>query len=297
MHAIATSGLTKHYGPVVGVEGVNLSVEPGEVFGFLGPNGAGKTTTIRLIMHLLEPDSGDLEIFGRPRSRQTAELRERIGYLPGEFRPYVEMRAGQFLDYMARFRSRPPRQRALLSEKLHLTSQDLRRRIKHLSHGNRQKIGIISALEHEPDLAVLDEPTIGLDPLMQTAFYEVVHSLRAAGRTVFLSSHLLSEVERICDRVAIIRNGRVVALESIEELKRKRPRRLIIQLSDAAAETPLLPGAKLLSREGRRAVYIVDADLGGVLSELGALFPGDFFLPEPDLEDVFMAHYREEEAS
>ena len=291
MHIIHASALTKHYGHVVGIEDVNLQIEHGEVFGFLGPNGAGKTTTIRLLMHLLRPDRGHLELFGRPRSRQSPDLRERIGYLPGEFRPYADMTPARFLDYMARYRRNPPTLRGYLCEQLRVSSSDLNRPIKHLSHGNRQKIGIISALEHEPDLAVLDEPTLGLDPLMQASFYNIIQTLRRKEKTVFLSSHVLTEVERICDRVAIIREGRIVAEESIASLKRKRPRRLVLDFPHPIDVPPSLTGATLRKHEGRRLVYSVEKDVREILPLIEALGVEAFFLPEPDLEDVFMAYY------
>jgi ABC-2 type transport system ATP-binding protein len=221
MPILEVSELAKSYGSVVGVDGLTLSVEEGEIFGFLGPNGAGKTTTIRLVMRLLHPDRGSISLFGVPLRGRAASVRQRIGYLPGEFRPYVEMTGVRFLDYMARFRARAPKLRSDLLDRLEFAAATLERPIKHLSHGNRQKLGIVQALEHEPDLAILDEPTLGLDPLMQEAFYNIVGMLRDRGKCVFLSSHVLSEVEKVCERVAIIRDGSLVALESIEALRHK----------------------------------------------------------------------------
>ena len=292
MPLIEVTELTKYYGTVVGVDGVSFAVEEGEIFGFLGPNGAGKTTTIRLLMQLLHPDSGRAALFGIPLDAPKAALRERIGYLPGEFSPYLTMTGGRFLAYMAHYRTRPPTLRPMLLDTLQLSEQALKQPIKNLSHGNRQKLGIVLALEHEPDLAILDEPTLGLDPLMQEAFYDILRMLHDKGKTIFLSSHVLSEVEKVCDRVAIIRGGKLVALESLEALKKKRPRRLVVVLEEAS-EPPVLPGARLLAHEDARFEYLVEGSVRVVLGALAALPVQDVVFPEPDLEDVFMAYYQE----
>lgn len=291
MNIVEATGLYKYYGRKVGIENVDLSISSGEIFGFLGPNGAGKTTTIRILVQLLRPDRGSLAIFGNKVSRSNPELHERTGYLPGDFRPYPEMTARQFLDYMARYRSHRPVLRSYLSELLDFNPDDPRP-VKHLSHGNRQKLGLLFALEHEPELAILDEPTTGLDPLIQEALYEALIMLREKGTTIFLSSHLLSEVEKVCDRVAVIRKGNIVACESLENLRRRRPRRLIIELGNAN-ELPDLPGARLLSKEGTRYSYLIEGDMNEILRALPALQVREIFLPEPDLEDIFMSYYRE----
>ena len=292
MAVIEFTGLTKCYGTVVGIRGVSLAVWEGEIFGFLGPNGAGKTTTIRLLMQLLRPDGGSASLFGIPLDVPKAALRERIGYLPGEFHPYLNMIGGRFMTYMAQYRSRPPKLRPYLLDKLQITARALKEPIKHLSHGNRQKLGIVLALEHEPDLAILDEPTLGLDPLMQEAFYDILRIFRDRGKTIFLSSHVLSEVEKICDRVAIIRDGVLVALESIEALRTKQARRLVVVL-DASSEPPLLPGAQLLAHREKRFEYLVEGNLQAVMRALAGLPLQDIVFPEPDLEDVFMVYYQE----
>lgn len=294
MAVIEVSALTKHYGTVVGVEDVGFTVEEGEIFGFLGPNGAGKTTTIRLLMQLLHPDRGHLTLFGEALDTPKPVLRERIGYLPGEFHPYSTMTGERLLAYMAHYRARPPVLRPYLYDKLLITAKALQQPIKHLSHGNRQKLGIVLALEHEPDLAILDEPTLGLDPLMQEAFYDILQTMQGKGKTIFLSSHVLSEVEKVCHRVAIVRKGQLVALESLATLKEKRPRRLIVVLNEAdVPEPPKLPGARLLSQEAGRYEYLVEGGIQAVLRALAALPVQDIVFPEPDLEDVFMAYYQE----
>ena len=294
MTIIEVTNLSKFYGPVRGIEDLNLSVESGEVFGFLGPNGAGKTTTIRLLLQLLQPTRGTIALFGRQLGHDDIAIREKIGYLPGEFTPYANMAAGSFLDYLAKYRHCPPELRPFLLDILHLNSQDLKTPIKHLSHGNRQKLGIISALEHVPDLAILDEPTIGLDPLMQEAFYEIVQEFQQRGKTIFLSSHILSEVEKVCHRVAIIRHGRLVALETLEDLKKKRPRRLVIEISgDRPMQAPALPNARMINQEGARTTYFVEGEIQPVLQALAQYPLSDLVFPEPDLEDIFMAYYQE----
>ncbi len=293
---IAVEQLTKFYGKIIGVRDVSFSVEPGEVFGFLGPNGAGKTTTIRLLMNLLRPDRGTISLFGNSLQDNPVKLREKIGYLPGDFSPYGEMTGERFLHYLAKYRARPPVLRQRLLQMLNIDSRALAQKIKHLSHGNRQKFGIVAALEHEPDLAVLDEPSLGLDPLMQEAFYHILRELQQKGKTVFLSSHILPEVEKNCHRVAIIREGRLVALEAIENLKKKRHRRLIIELPlDLAESPPELPGTRLWQKDGNQCIYLVRSDIRPVLKKLADLPLTDVIFPEPDLEDIFLAYYQEEE--
>ncbi|MDZ7265309.1 MAG: ABC transporter ATP-binding protein [candidate division KSB1 bacterium] len=292
MSVIEVDNLTKYYGSTLGIENVSFSVEQGEIFGFLGPNGAGKTTTIRLLIDLLRPNSGSIELFGTPVKRNQEDLRERIGYLPGDFSPYGDMSVARFLNYMAKFRSRPPELRKSLLDKLKITDCNLSQKIKHLSHGTRQKIGIVFALEHHPDLAILDEPTSGLDPLVQEAFYEILWEFQNNGKTVFLSSHILPEVEKVCQRVAIIRQGKIVALEEIQKLKQKRPRRLIVVFNQPIDEQPpAIPEARLLEWTGNRCVYLVEGKIPQLLRSLARLPIEDVTFPEPDLEDIFLAYY------
>jgi ABC-2 type transport system ATP-binding protein len=292
MPYIEVSGLTKSYGSIVGVRDLDFTVEQGEIFGFLGPNGAGKTTAIRLLMQLLNPDKGSISLFGKLLNKNRWDLRDRIGYLPGDFHPYGDMTSGYFLNYMAGYRSSSPRLRSWLFDKLHFTARELKQRIKILSHGNRQKLGIVLALEHEPDLAILDEPTLGLDPLMQEAFYEILRELQMKGKTIFLSSHILTEVEKVCHRVAIIREGTLVALESLSDLKKKRPRRLIVELREGPSTgPPSLPGTQLIGRAGNRYVFLIEGEIQAVLRSLAALPVQDVILPEPGLEDIFIGFY------
>lgn len=295
MAVIEVNNLTKYYGKTVGIEDVGFSVEQGEIFGFLGPNGAGKTTTIRLLMDLLRPDQGSISIFGIELKRNQVDFKERIGYLPGDFFPYAEMTGAGFLNYTANYRSRAPELRHTLLEQLKFSSRELSQKIKHLSHGTRQKLGIIFAFEHNPDLTILDEPTSGLDPLIQEAFYEILRDFQKQRKTVFLSSHILPEVEKVCHRVAIIRKGNIVALEEIEKLKRKRPRRLIITFNNEFDENPpILPETRLLECRGKQCSYFVEGYISRLLPALTKLPIQDIIFPEPDLEDIFLEYYVEE---
>src|SRR5450756_1024882 len=217
MNVIETEKLTKSYGSHRGIIEVDLAVQEGEVFGFLGPNGAGKTTTIRTLLDLIRPTSGVARVFGIESSADPVAIHRRIGYLPGEFALYDRLTGAQTLEYFANLRGGVDRAyQASLVERLDL---DPSRRFREYSKGNKQKVGLVIALQHRPELLMLDEPTAGLDPLMQQSFYSLVREAQAEGRTVFLSSHILSEVERTCDRVAIIKDGRLVKVDSVEGLR------------------------------------------------------------------------------
>ena len=239
-------GLAKHYGRVHALEDVTLDVRQGEIFGFLGPNGAGKSTLIRLLLGYLHPTAGRGSVLGLDIVRDSVAIRRRSGYLPGGIALDDGLSGLRLLDDLAALSGRPPVRRAAICEKLELTDRVLRRPIRDYSRGMRQKIGIVQALQHDPELAILDEPSEGLDPLMQRAFYEVLEGVRAAGRTVFFSSHVLSEVERVCDRVAIVRAGRLVALEDVAVIRAQRRRRVELR-PDRWRQPCLHPG-----RQGRR---------------------------------------------
>jgi ABC-2 type transport system ATP-binding protein len=214
MSAIETHDLGKRFarGRVVALEDLDLEVAEGEVFGFLGPNGAGKSTTIRLLLGYLHPTTGSATVMGHDIGRGSVAIRRDVGYLPGGIAFWDGSSGERVLDELAAMSGRPPVRRAALLDRLELSGATLRRPVRDYSRGMRQKLGIVQALQHDPALAILDEPSEGLDPLMQRAFYEILDDLRAAGRTIFFSSHVLSEVERVCDRVGIVRRGRLVAL-------------------------------------------------------------------------------------
>ncbi len=289
---ISANQLTKHYGKVIGINKITFTVNKGEIFGFLGPNGAGKTTTIRLLLDLLRPTSGEIAIFGKTLLHNSLSIRQKCGYLPGDFSPYKNLTGEEFLNLSAKIRGVNP---ALLHRliKEFALENSLTRKIKYLSHGNRQKIGIIQAFFHEPELVILDEPTTGLDPLMQEKFYIFLQQYQKSGKTIFFSSHNLPEVEKICNRVAIIRRGELVALETLEALRKKRYRRLQITLKQPVDELKL-PNAKLYKKQGLNLEFLITSESATLIKHLSKLPIADFAYPEPDLEEIFMYYYREE---
>jgi ABC-2 type transport system ATP-binding protein len=291
--AIRTRALTKVYrGGTVAVRELDLSVRAGEVFGFLGPNGAGKTTTIRILLDLLRPTSGAAEVLGRDPRRAGVDARRRIGYLPGDLPLYPKLTARETLAYLAALRGGVASGSiAGLTERLELP---LDRPVGTLSHGNRQKVGLVQAFMHEPDLLVLDEPTGGLDPLLQQEFHRLVEEAAADGRTVFLSSHVLSEVERVADRVGVIRAGRLVALEEITALQQRATRRLEVELAGAVEAAPFarLPNVREARAEGRRLHLVVEGSLDAVVKALAQHEVVTLTSHEPDLEEFFLDLYR-----
>ena len=256
--AIAVEGLTKYYGPVIGIEDLSFQVAPGEVYGFLGANGAGKTTTMRLLLDLLRPSRGRASIMGVDCHRDSLRARRLIGYLPGDLPIYPDLSAQDYLSYLSRLDGRPVAREYLdhLLRRFDVSALDARRRLREQSHGMKQKVGIIQALMMKPAVAILDEPTAGLDPLMVHAFRETVADLTRTGETtVFLSSHVLAEVESTCDRIGLVRGGRLAASGTIEEIKRDATRRVTITFADGAP--PLVTdvrgplGPLLASLDGR----------------------------------------------
>jgi len=235
--AIAVEGLTKYYGPVIGIEDLSFDVGRGEVYGFLGANGAGKTTTIRLLLDLLRPSRGRAAVLGVDCHRQSLAARRLIGYLPGDLPIYPDLSAREYLTYLSGLDDRPVPRDYLehLLRRFDVSALDQRRRLREQSHGMKQKIGIIQALMMRPAVAILDEPTAGLDPMMAQAFRETIADLKAAGdTTVFLSSHVLAEVESTCDRIGVVRGGRLVTSGTIEDIKRNTTRRVTITFADGA---------------------------------------------------------------
>lgn len=291
---IAVEGLTKYYGQVTGIKQISFTVDQGEIFGFLGPNGAGKTTTIRILLDLLRPSCGKAFIFGKQISKNSLEIRQKCGYLPGSFSSYGNMTGAEFLRFAANLRGTSPTLQPKLLDQFELSKEELLQKIKHLSHGTRQKLGVVQAFFHQPELLILDEPTIGLDPLMQEEFYDLLREFQGQGRTIFFSSHNLPEVEKVCHRVAIIREGELVALETLEGLKKKRYRRLKVTLSKPV-EHLQLERAQLLKKQGLQYDFLVKGDIETLLKSLVNLPIEDFVFPEPGLEEVFMTYYRSKE--
>jgi ABC-2 type transport system ATP-binding protein len=291
--AIETERLTKFYGSHRGVEEVTISVERGEIFGFLGPNGAGKTTTIRTLLDLLHPTSGSARIFGLDSRRESVAIRGRLGNLPGDF-GYGKLATGrEAVSLLARLRGV-----AGLGDAVALAERfraDLERPLGQLSRGNRQKIGLILAVFHRPELLILDEPTSGLDPLMQEEFLALVREERERGCAVFLSSHELDEVQRVCDRVGIIREGRVVAMERVSELLEKTPRRVSVRFAEPPEVDWLrgLAGVGEVEVSDGRVRLKVAGEIDPVLKAITRHTVLDLEIARPTLEEVFLTYYRE----
>ena len=288
---VVADNLTKSYGTRRGVVELTFSVAPGEVFGYLGPNGAGKTTTIRTLLDFLRPTSGRASLFGLDSHGDGVAIHARVGYLPGEFSLYDQMTGGEYLTYLANLRGGlPPERIRDLAERLDL---ELGVKIKTLSHGNRQKVGLVQAFMHRPELLVLDEPTQGLDPLIQQEFYGLVAETRADGRTVFLSSHVMPEVERVCDRVGIIREGRLVAVEDIGDLRAKEIRTLEIHFAapirpDAFEGIEGVHGAEVV---GDVARITVGGAMDAVVKRAADFEIVDLRSHELGLEEIFLTFY------
>lgn len=288
---IETDLLTKRYGGERGIAELSLGVEPGEVFGFLGPNGAGKTTTIRTLLDLLHPTSGSARIFGLDSRRDSRAIRARLGNLPGEFAFEEHMTGGGLLELFARLRGIDGLGRAQpLAERF---EADLSRPLRTLSRGNRQKIGLIQALFHDPELLILDEPTAGLDPLMQEEFLTVVAEQRERGTTVFISSHDLSEIERSCDRVGIIREGRLIAVEDVAEMRGRGSRNVVVRFERPVSPTELaLPqGVEDVDIDGATLRFRTRGELDATVKALARHPVADLEITRPTLEQLFLTYY------
>lgn len=288
---IRTDDLTKRYGSDRGMEHLNLAVGQGEVVGFLGPNGAGKTTTTRTLMNFLHPSSGHAWIFGLDTQGETDAIHARLGNLPTEFSFEEKMTGRQLIRLFARLRG--TRDLAYADELAERLKADLDRPVRRLSRGNKQKIGLIQAMFHRPPLHILDEPTGGLDPLIQEEFLRIIREVRAEGRTVFFSSHNLPEVERVCDRVGLIREGRLVTVEPIESLLGKRFRFISLTFCEPVDPTPFarIPGVTEVHVEGN-SITLRASDSMDPIVKLAAEHPLlDLNVERPSLEDVFLTYY------
>jgi ABC-2 type transport system ATP-binding protein len=295
--AISTRGLTKRYGSLVALNNLNLDVVQGEVLGFLGLNGAGKTTAIRLLLDLLRPTSGAASIFGHDCRLDGLAARARVGFLPGELGIYPDLTGLEVLDFLAGLRRQPvdKQRRQELVERLELPERDLRRKLRQYSTGMKRKLGVIQAFEGDPPLLILDEPTEGLDPLMQESFYALLQEAKQKGRTVFMSSHVLSEVERVCDRVALLRKGELVLLAGLEEIRQLTARRVRVTFSREvpAPAGQLAAGHEFLEIAPRVWRLEVAGPLGPLLTALAGLPVEDLEVREARLEDVLLKYYRE----
>lgn len=285
MKIIKIHGLTKYYGKARGIENVNLTVEAGDFFGFIGPNGAGKSTTIRLLLGLIHATQGSAELFGQKVADAGPGLLQRIGYMPSEAMFYRGMKVKDVLKLSADLRKKDCRREAgILCERLEL---DVNRRVEELSLGNRKKVSIVCAMQHDPELYIMDEPTSGLDPLMQREFFDLLEERNRRGATVLLSSHVLSEVQRHCKNAAIIREGRIIACDSVENLSRANAKRVtlhgVTELSVA--------GIRDVKSVGDGISFLYTGDMKGLLRLLTDMPLTDITIAEPDLEEIFIHYY------
>lgn len=291
---IETTNLTKYYGKARGVIDLNLGVQEGEVFGFLGPNGAGKSTTIRLLLDSIRPTEGKATLFGLDSHEDALAIHTRVGILPGELALYPKLSGEQNLRYLANLRGGVDWN--FVTELAERLDSDLSRQVKNYSSGNKQKIGLIQAFMHKPELLILDEPTSGLDPLIQQEFYSLVKEAKAAGQTIFLSSHILPEVERVCDRVGIIREGRLVAVETVANMKSKAVRQFEIVFDGNAPlkEFMNLPGVRDVTATNGHLRCTVTGSLDAVIKQAAHHTVINVISEEPNLEDIFLAFYAKE---
>ncbi len=293
--ALVTERLSKDYGSGRGLFELDLEVRRGEILGFLGPNGAGKSTTMRLLLGLIRPTSGSAQILGLDLGREGLAVRRRVGYLAGDFGLYPQLTGAAVLRFLARLHGGVEPSRILeLGERF---DADLDRPVRELSSGNRQKLGLIQAFMHDPELLILDEPITGLDPLVQRSFHELLGEVRGAGRTVLLSSHTLSEVDRVADRVAILRAGRLVVVDELSRLRAQAVRRWEVELADPPALEDLrrLPGVREAELDGRRLRIAFEGPVDAIVKALARHEVVDIRVHEGDLEDVFLRYYRDDE--
>ena len=288
--------LTKMYGNSPGIKDVNLAVHEGEIFGFIGPNGAGKSTTIRTLLGLIQPTSGKAKIFGKDITTHGPEIREEIGYLPSEVFYYDDMRVVDLLNYSASFYRKPKQaMQRRIRELAALLDLDLQKKIDDLSYGNKKKVGIVQGLLHSPKLIILDEPTGGLDPLMQQTFFDLLRDENKRGATVLFSSHILSEVQKLCDRVAIIKDGTIIKTERMEDLRRNSYLRCKLQIGGSVDKKEFaIPGVSSLEVAGRQVNFLYKGDVNALMKVLVGMKLDDVLLEEPELEEIFMHYYQKD---
>jgi ABC-2 type transport system ATP-binding protein len=289
MSVIEVNHLTKYYGKARGIIDLSFGVEEGEIFGFIGPNGAGKSTTIRLLLSLIHPTSGSATIFGKDCIQYGPELRRDIGYLPSEVFYYDRMKVIDLLKYSASFYNEDSTQR--MHELSELMELELHRRIEDLSYGNRKKVGIVQGLLHRPKLLFLDEPTAGLDPLMQRKTFELIRQENQRGVTVFFSSHILGEVQRMCNRVAIIKEGRVIEIADIRTLQQNNYKKVRVAAGALDAGYFNIPGVTNLEQHNGAVRFFFKGDINAVMRKIGELTVSDVTIEEPTLEEIFMHYY------
>ncbi|MBK9051669.1 MAG: ABC transporter ATP-binding protein [Chloroflexi bacterium] len=289
MSVIEVTNLTKYYGKARGIVDVSFSEEEGEIFGFIGPNGAGKSTTIRLLLSLIHPTSGSAKIFGQDVIAHGPEIRRHIGYLPSEVYYYEGMKVIDLLKYSASFFAGDFTKR--MHELAETMELEMNRRISDLSFGNKKKVGIVQGLLHSPKLLFLDEPTSGLDPLMQRKFFDLIREENARGVTVFFSSHILGEVQRLCTRVGIIREGRIVEISNIRTLQQNNYKKVRLTAEGVNQAAFDLPGVTICRTENGTVNFFFKGDINVVLQKLSGIQVADVTIEEPTLEEIFMHYY------
>jgi len=287
LNVIETNNLTKYYGKIKGVEDLTLSVKKGEIFGFLGPNGAGKTTTIRTLLGYLTPTRGSATIFGRNIEDDIVEIKREVAYIPGDLNIYSHMTGKEFLNYFAALRNR---EMTLLNELLVIFDVPLDRKLKGYSKGMKQKIGIIQAFMDDPEMVIMDEPTSGLDPLLQQKFYDFLIKQKKRGKTMFLSSHILGEVDRVCDRVGIIRDGNLIALEDVETLKSKRGKKIRLKIKE---KPETFAGPKDMKVKDGWIEFIAINDIDSWIKKFSKYTIQDLVISDFSLEDIFIHYYED----
>lgn len=292
MAIVELNGLTKFYGRHRGIEDLSFSIEEGEIFGFIGPNGSGKSTTIRTLLNYIYPSSGTAKIFGKDIVKNSKEIRKDIGYLPSEIYYYDDMKVKDILSYSAKFYHGDYSKRIIhLADRLSL---DLSKKIEDLSFGNRKKVGIVQALLHKPKLLIFDEPTGGLDPLMQQIFFDLIQEEQQQGTTVFFSSHYLGEVQKMCKRVAIIKKGELIKVENVENLTKQQFKRVIIQVDEPALFTSQISGIKQKEITKHTISFLYSGVLKKLMEELANQPIKDLIIEDPSLEEIFMHYYENE---
>jgi ABC-2 type transport system ATP-binding protein len=295
MNVIEINNLTKRYGKSRGIEDISFQVAEGEIFGFIGPNGSGKSTTIRTLLNFLYPTSGTAKILGKDMVKDSTYIRQHIGYLPSEVHYYDDMKVNELFQFSSGFYPGDASQHAMqLATRLQL---DTTRKIEDLSFGNKKKVGIIQALMHEPKLLILDEPTAGLDPLMQSIFFDLLKELQQKGTTIFFSSHYLSEVQKLCDRVGIIKEGRMIKIENMEDMRAKQFKKVHLHFHEKFENTFRIEGVLQEHITDTSYEFIYNGHTRDLLEQLRAVPFYDITIEEPSLEEVFMHYYEKEEGN
>ncbi len=293
MSVIEIKNLTKSYGKARGINNINLSVEQGEIFGFIGPNGAGKSTTIRTLLGLIYPSEGSATIFGKSCTEHP-EVRKELGYLPSEVFYYDDMRVMDLLKYSASFYKKDCTTR--IKELADVMDLDLKKKIEDLSFGNKKKVGIVQGLLHEPKLIILDEPTSGLDPLMQQKFFELIAEENRKGATVFFSSHILSEVQKMCSRVAFIKDGKIIKLEKMSTLQENSYKKISIETKEIIPKEVFdIKGVSKLESKGKSINFIFKGNINLIMAKMADVDLRNISIEEPDLEEIFMHYYVKED--